>query len=107
RTPLLSHVLAIALLGLFASPAPTAQDEDDAAPASMTTNCQLYLYLDERGTTTFQLNLVLAKPTNIRAEPFEKALASVFGDSLREVRRQKIPAGNYLLITGRIDHAFP
>lgn len=100
--------LALALLGLFASRGPAAEDDEEAALPSLYASCQLYLAIDEQGTATVTLHLFHAKSAKVRPQQLEKALTEVLGVPAVLKAQRMSPAGmNSLMLNGRAALAFP
>src|SRR5437868_6866889 len=100
--------LTLTALALFASWAQAVHDaESDPVLLTQPTGCYLHLHIDEQGTATVSLHLLLPKPLNVPPERFEKILAEVVGvASLQQLQRIKTAGRSSLLIHGRADRAF-
>jgi Zn-dependent protease with chaperone function len=96
----------IAVFALLAGPAGAAQDDGKDADWDTPSNtCHLSLGIFEGGTATVSLAIPLQKPSDLRLEQIEQALAKALGASLRNVRRNQSP--NLVTIIGRAEKAFP
>src|SRR5215471_7247575 len=97
--------VVVALFALLAAPAWSAQDDDDLDWSPQASLCTLNLVIDERGTASITLVIQVEKSSDVRPKEVEQALNKVLGDSLRDVRRQKI--SGVTSVTGRAEKVFP
>jgi STE24 endopeptidase len=97
--------VVVALFALLAAPAPAAQDDDDVDWNPWSHQCSLSLVIDEQGTASITLVIQVEKSSDVRPKEVEQALNKVFGDSLRDVRRQKI--SGVTSVTARAEKVFP